>query len=291
MGVGGYIEPGIDPALPAWARAEPVTNATTWPFGLHGFKGHAQRPERDAHGAGAAGPRAPRAQSLFDRTFTRSELLAAWKSRRADASRVEAQDLITRLNSLRDSPQHPLSPLRARARRTPAPCSVSSRSWRRIRSRRRRRWPTCSSPMASRSPSPSARRSRPTWAVNRSWTARRWPSTSATAAHRGAQAIMWSRLLSVAGRLIELLERGRIRRRSELLGSLADVLRQRLRAQPQSPDGRARVRQRAPPQQRLPDRLADAASGNYGLGGVDPEHHAHLRLRPHDRPAGARAAT
>lgn len=206
MGVGGYIEPGIDPALPAWARAEPVTNATTWPFGLHGFKGLRDAPSATLMERARQARERLEQQSLFDRTFTRSELLAAWKARRADASRVEAQDLITRLNSLRDSAEHPLS----RFGLTSSPDA----------DRLQRVFPH----MATDPMEAQAALAYLLIANGISVTVTIGPSLSPNVggqqivdspplafdfshtAHRGAQAIMWHRMLSVADRLIGLLK-------------------------------------------------------------------------------------
>jgi hypothetical protein len=109
--------------------------------------------------------------------------------------------------------------------------------------------------------------------------------------HRGAQAIMWHRMLSVADRLIESVrKRPNISDGQELLGPLADVFRQRLRSQRAVAPTVAREFGTGPShQQRLPDRLAAAASGNSVLRRRRPEHHAHLRVRPHQRPRRSRA--
>lgn len=206
MGVGGYIEPGIDPALPAWARAEPVTNALTWPFGLHGSRGIRNAPPQTLIDKARAARGQLEAQSLFDKTFTRSELLSAWKSRREDAKRVESQDLITRLNAVADSPQNPLGQF---GLGTSEDAALLQRVF----------------PLSATDPLEAQAALAYLLIKNGiSVTVTIGPSLSPNvggqqivdspplafdfshSSHRGAQAIMWSRLLSVAGRLIELLE-------------------------------------------------------------------------------------
>lgn len=206
MGVGGFIEPGIDASLPAWARAEPVTNALTWPYGLHGSRGIRGAPPPRLIDKARLARADLEARSAFDRTFTRSELLALWKARREDAARVEAQDLITRLNFAPDTPQNPL---RQFGLASAEDAALLQRTF----------------PLAGTDPLEAQAALAYLLIKNGiSVTVTLGPSLSPNvggqqivdspplafdfshSSHRGAQAIMWSRLLNVAGRLIELLE-------------------------------------------------------------------------------------
>ncbi|MEZ4437000.1 MAG: hypothetical protein R3F65_31785 [bacterium] len=208
MSVGGYIEPGIDTTLPDHARGEPVTDATTWFSGLHGSRG--------ILGAPASGlierARATRGRiddrSVFARTFPESTALTRWRRQRGQqAPAIEGADLITRMNILPDAP--PVIPLS--------------------------RYGLASSPDAAR-----VREAFPLFASDPldaqgalaymlltngvSVTVTLGPGLSpgvggqqivdspplafdfSHTAHRGTQALMWSRLLSVADRLIGLLQ-------------------------------------------------------------------------------------
>lgn len=207
MSVGGYIEPGIDPTLPDHARGEPVTDATTWFSGLHGSRGILDAPPASL----VERARQTRARiddrSVFNRTFTASPALARWRRQRGiQAPAIEAADLITRMNLLPDSPLVPLA-----------------------------RYGLGTSPEAAR-----VRAAFPLFATDPldaqgalayllmtsgvSVTVTLGPGLSpgvggqqivdspplafdfSHSAHRGTQALMWSRLLSVADRLIGLLE-------------------------------------------------------------------------------------
>jgi hypothetical protein len=206
MGVSGFIEPGIDPELPAFARAEPVTNALTWAFGLHGSRGIERAPASSLVDKARRAREAIETRALFDRTFTRAELLADWKARRLEAEQVEAQDLITRLNFVSDSPQ---MPLRQYGLGTSEDAALIQRTF----------------PLASSDPFEAQAALAYLLLKNQvSVTVTIGPSLSPAVggpqivdspplafdfshtSHRGGQAIMWSRLLSVAGRLIDMLE-------------------------------------------------------------------------------------
>jgi hypothetical protein len=206
MGVGGFIEPGIDPTLPAYARAEPVTNAVTWPFGLHGSKGVRRAPSAPLIDKARRAREALEARALFDRTFTRSDVLEEWRSRRVDAERVEAQDLITRLNAQVSSRDLPLaqfglgsSPDAALIARTfPRATTDALEAQAALAYLLIKNGISVSVTLGpSLSPAVGGEQivDSPPLAFDFSHTA-----------HRGGQAVMWSRLLSVAGRLIDLLE-------------------------------------------------------------------------------------
>ncbi len=205
MGVGGFIEPGIDVSLPSWARAEPVTNALTWPFGLHGSRGLKGAPAQGLIDKARKARAEIETRSAFDHTFTRSELLALWKTRREQATQVEAQDLITRLNFVTDSPQTPLHEFGLGSSEDAA---LLARTF----------------PLAATDPLEAQAALAYLLIKNGiSVTVTLGPSLSPNvggqqivdspplafdfshSSHRAAQAIMWSRLLSVANRLIDLL--------------------------------------------------------------------------------------
>ena len=206
MGVGGFIEPGIDASLPAWARAEPVTNALTWPFGLHGSRGiRGTPPQRLLDKARLARARLETG-SAFDRTFTRSEVLSLYKQRRENAALVESQDLITRLNFAPESPQNPL---RQFGLANSEDATLLQRTF----------------PLAGTDPLEAQAALAYLLIKNGiSVTVTIGPSLSPNvggqqildspplafdfshSSHRAAQAIMWSRLLNVANRLIGLLQ-------------------------------------------------------------------------------------
>lgn len=206
MGVGGFIEPGIDRTLPAWARGEPVTNALTWPFGLHGSRGIQGAPSQALIDKARQARAAIEAEALFDKTFTRAELLAAWKARRVEAQRVEGEDLITRLNFVEDSPSIPLAQY---GLGSSADAALLARTF----------------PHADTDPLEAQAALAFLLIKNGiSVAVTLGPSLSPNvggqqivdspplafdfshSSHRGAQAVMWHRMLSVAGRLIELLK-------------------------------------------------------------------------------------
>ena len=110
MSGGGFIEPGIDPTVPSWARAEPVAEAALWPLSLHGSRGIEGAPSPDrVRRARALRDQHLDPESVFGRTFSRSERLELWRSQRAQQARIEDLDLISRLNVFPDLP--PFIPL------------------------------------------------------------------------------------------------------------------------------------------------------------------------------------
>ena len=121
MGSGGYLERGADDSLPSYCYAEAVADAKLWPLGLDGARGI-----KAADGTGTLRD-APDPQlvalarklrnekldpeSVFAQTFARSPRLTRWFEQRGPSQqRLEAMDLITRLNILPDlQPQIPLT--------------------------------------------------------------------------------------------------------------------------------------------------------------------------------------
>ncbi len=208
MSVGGYIEPGIDPTLADRARAEAVVDANVWFSGLHGSRGIAGAP---AHSLVDLARRVrderidPR--SSFSRTFGESRALQRWLRQRSElAPAVERADLITALNVLPDSPTTPLARFGLE----------SAADADRVRQ---------TFPLYAQDPLEGQAALAYLLIRNRvAVTVTIGPGLSpgvggqqivdspplafdfSHSAHRGTQALMWSRLLSVADRLIGLLK-------------------------------------------------------------------------------------
>jgi hypothetical protein len=109
MAVGGYGERGADGLLPASVYAETVASPALWPLGLDGAKGIQGAPPRDVMELARNARSELDATSVFGTTFKDSDALKRWKSQQTDGAKLEAQDLITRLNVLPDMPQIPLT--------------------------------------------------------------------------------------------------------------------------------------------------------------------------------------
>ncbi|MEO1336759.1 MAG: hypothetical protein AAFV29_14015, partial [Myxococcota bacterium] len=105
MATGGYIEPGIDASLPAFARHEPVAEPFLWPLSLDAAKGLKDTPKRSRLDlARRVRDEHLEPESPFFRTFAQSQRLALWRAQRSAARNLESQDLITRLNVLPNIP-------------------------------------------------------------------------------------------------------------------------------------------------------------------------------------------
>jgi hypothetical protein len=109
MGVGGFVEPGVNSSVPGWARGQVVADARLFFAGLDGSRGIRNAPSK------ALIERARQfrneqldERSIFARTFGDSEAIQLWKESRAKTAELERADLITKLNVLRDSPTLPL---------------------------------------------------------------------------------------------------------------------------------------------------------------------------------------
>ena len=106
MGTGGYLERGSDDSLAQYAYAEAVADAKLFPLGLDGSKGIKGAPDKELL-AMARKLRNEKLdpESVFAQTFAKSDRLKRWYDQRgAPQGRLEAMDLITRLNILPDSP-------------------------------------------------------------------------------------------------------------------------------------------------------------------------------------------
>jgi hypothetical protein len=111
MGYSGYLERGDDDTLPAYCYGETVANPALWPLGLDGVKGLKGAPDRDLVQL-ARNVRNDKLdpESVFGITFQNSPRLQRWYAQRGDSlQKLEAMDLITKLNILPDMP--PQTPL------------------------------------------------------------------------------------------------------------------------------------------------------------------------------------
>lgn len=112
MGIAGYLERGSDDELPAYCYAENVTQPALWPLGLSGSKGLKNVPDPQLIDlARKLRNEKLDPESVFAKTFAKSPRLARWYDQRGPSqAKLEAADLITRLNILPDQPpQLPLS--------------------------------------------------------------------------------------------------------------------------------------------------------------------------------------
>lgn len=108
MATAGYAERGDDLTLPPSCYAEPVAQPFLWPLGLDGARGMKDGPERELFEMA----RALRDDDLepntsFALTFQLSEKLKRWKAQRGAVTHLEADDLITKLNLVPDTPNTP----------------------------------------------------------------------------------------------------------------------------------------------------------------------------------------
>ncbi len=101
----GFLESGDDDSLPAYCYSEPVSQPALWPLGLDGSRGVLGAPRRDLIDLArrVRDDKLDR-ESPFTRTFRKSERLALWQTQRGQQRALEAQDLISRLNVFPDSP-------------------------------------------------------------------------------------------------------------------------------------------------------------------------------------------
>jgi hypothetical protein len=204
----GYLEHGDDPTLPSWAYNEPVAQPALWPLSLDGARGVQDLPDADVIAMARAvrnGKLDP--ESGFFKTFRLSERLELWKRQRElQAPELESRDLITRLNLLPDAP--PAIPLAeyglAESEDAPLIRSVfpnflvdpleaqAALAYLLIKNR-----VSCAVTIA------------PTFNIVLTGSTLANPPLAfdySHAGHRGAQAVMWNRVLGLADRLITLLE-------------------------------------------------------------------------------------
>ena len=107
----GYTERGSDAALPAYCYGETVADPRLWPLSLHGSQGILGAPSHDLLKQ-ARTLRNTRLdpQSRFGRTFAGSPRLETWEHLRGSPQQaLEAQDLITQLMISPESAEFPLA--------------------------------------------------------------------------------------------------------------------------------------------------------------------------------------
>jgi hypothetical protein len=105
MGVSGYAERGTDGTLPASCFGEVVTSPSLWPLGLDGTRGIEGAPPRNVMELARATRNRLDAESVFGQTFSDADAMTRWNEQRTVGQpRIEAMDLITRLNVIPDMP-------------------------------------------------------------------------------------------------------------------------------------------------------------------------------------------
>ncbi|MCK6549456.1 hypothetical protein L6R52_26690 [Myxococcota bacterium] len=111
MAIDGYIQHGTDRSLPSYCYNEPVANAALWPLSLDGAKGLKDLPSRERLDlARKLRDEKLDPESRFVRTFAASPRLELWQEQRQAQGRLEALDLITKLNIFPNRPpQIPLA--------------------------------------------------------------------------------------------------------------------------------------------------------------------------------------
>lgn len=111
MGTSGYTERGTDDSLPASCFGEVVASPSLWPLGLDGARGIAGAPPKEVLELARSTRHALDAESVFGQTFADADAMKRWnEQRKVGQPRLEAMDLITNLNVLPDMPpQIPLT--------------------------------------------------------------------------------------------------------------------------------------------------------------------------------------
>jgi hypothetical protein len=110
MATGGFSKRGVDESLPSWAYAAPVAAPQLWPFSLDGVRGVPNAPSQslvDAARSLRDGTLEP--GSSFGKAFNGAGALSLWKQQRADGrTKIEGADLIDQLGLFTDSAATPL---------------------------------------------------------------------------------------------------------------------------------------------------------------------------------------
>ncbi len=106
MGIGGYLENGSDAALPAYCYGESVAQPALFPLGLDGSRGIKGAPDKALiELARSVRNDSLDPESIFARTFSKSDRLKRWYEQRGESQRsLEARELITKLNVLKNDP-------------------------------------------------------------------------------------------------------------------------------------------------------------------------------------------
>ena len=106
MAAFGFVEPGADTTLPAYAYPEAIANPRFWSLGLDPLKGIKNVPERDLVDL-ATRMRNERLdpESVFYKTFKKSKKIQKWLSQRgATKEQIQTLDLITKLTVIPNRP-------------------------------------------------------------------------------------------------------------------------------------------------------------------------------------------
>lgn len=111
MGVAGFAERGTDESLPQSCYGEVVASPSLWPLGLDGARGVLGAPRAEVLKLARQTRERLDTDSIFGQTFSDADALKRWNEQRRNGQpRLEAMDLITRLNVLPDMPpQVPLT--------------------------------------------------------------------------------------------------------------------------------------------------------------------------------------
>jgi hypothetical protein len=104
-----YIERGNDKSIPSWCFGEIVAQPALWPLALHGSRGLDVPDRRFIEMARRIRNEKLDPESRFARIFRSSPKLEVWRSQRELTSRLETEDLITKLMLFSDSAEYPLS--------------------------------------------------------------------------------------------------------------------------------------------------------------------------------------
>lgn len=104
-----FIERGNDKSIPPWAFGEPVAQPALWPLALDGVRGIDGPHRRFVEMARKLRNEKLDPESRFARVFANSPKLDLWRSQRGLTSRLEMEDLITKLMLFSDSEEYPLS--------------------------------------------------------------------------------------------------------------------------------------------------------------------------------------
>jgi hypothetical protein len=98
MGESGYLEPGDDPTVPAWARAETIADAALFPVATDGVRGVEDAPARSLVNRARRVREQLENRSVFARTFRAAPVLQRYlDTRRTTVPAMEMADLITKL--------------------------------------------------------------------------------------------------------------------------------------------------------------------------------------------------
>jgi hypothetical protein len=109
MGSGGFVEPGVNSSVPAWARGQIIANPAFFFAGLHGSVGIPKAPKKSLINlARDVRDQKLDVRSVFARTFGKSEAYKLWTGNRAKTADLEAKGLVGKLNLLSSSAGVPL---------------------------------------------------------------------------------------------------------------------------------------------------------------------------------------